>query len=327
MPMKVKFWGVRGSLPTAPSPLQRIQAIEEIFQTFFASGYTSSSQINDFILQSNIPDLGGYGTATTCAELRSASGAHIIIDGGTGIRRISDHMIKTQSVMKRSPIHILMTHFHWDHILGLNFFAPLFFKDVKIHFYAVQDDLESAIQHVFKKPYFPVEFKELQSEIHFHKLEPRKKIKIEDFEVTPYQLDHPDPCWGYKISNGGSHYAHCVDTEGIRIDRASLGPDLPLYQDIDLMYFDAQYTLPELAEKSNWGHSASQIGLEIALREGIKNVIFGHHDPGAGNKQIEKIRQQTAEFHNWKIKQAETNHMKVPEVNWSFAYEGLEIDL
>lgn len=327
MSMKVKFWGVRGSLPTAPSPLQRIENVEEILHSFFASGKNSSAQINDFILQSDITDLGGYGTATTSVEVKSSSGASLIIDGGTGIRRISDHMMKTNTLTSRSPIHILMTHFHWDHILGLNFFVPLFMKGTRIHFYGVQDDLESAIKAIFKKPYFPVEFKELQSEIHFYKLEPRKKIQIEDFEVTPYLLDHPDPCWGYKISHGGMTYAHCVDTEGVRHDRDALGPDLPLYQGIDMMYFDAQYTLPELAEKQNWGHSASQIGLEIALREGIKNVIFGHHDPGAGSKQIAKLRHETAEFYNWKIKQAETNHITLPEVNWSFAYEGLEIDL
>jgi phosphoribosyl 1,2-cyclic phosphodiesterase len=325
--MKVKFWGVRGSLPTAPMPVQRVKDVEEVLYSFFQKGYSQSSQVQEFILQSSIFDLGGYGTATTCVEVKSSNGDSLIIDGGTGIRRVSDMMLKNNTMASGKPVHILMTHFHWDHILGLNFFTPLFMKGARIHFYGVQPDLESSIKAIFKKPFFPVEFSELQSDIHFYQLTPRKPVQIEDFTVTPYLLDHPDPCWGFKIENDGKTYAHCVDTEGVRHERDLLGPDLPLYQGVDLMYFDAQYTLPELAEKQNWGHSASQIGLEIALREGIKNVIFGHHDPGAGSKQISKLRHETAEFHNWKLKQSEKNRITLPDVNWSFAYEGLEITL
>jgi hypothetical protein len=118
-----------------------------------------------------------------------------------------------------------------------------------------------------------------------------------------------------------------VDTEGIRSTRDALGPDLPLYQNVDLMYFDAQYTLPELAEKANWGHSASQIGLDIAFREAIKHVLFAHHDPGANTDQVFELKRQTADYYRWRTQQASTNHLTLPQVTWDFAYEGLEIDL
>src|SRR5690606_14018096 len=157
--------------------------------------------------------------------------------------------------------------------------------------------------------------------------EPRKTIKIGDMNITPYQLDHPDPCWGYKVQVGDKTYAHCVDTEGTRVTREELGEDLPLYQGVDLMYFDAQYTFPELAEKANWGHSAAQIGIDIALRENVKHILFAHHDPGATIQQIREIRQQTQEYYNWRIENAKEANETLPPLKWDFAHEGLEVKL
>ena len=93
------------------------------------------------------------------------------------------------------------------------------------------------------------------------------------------------------------------------------------------MYFDAQYTLPELAEKANWGHSAAQVGLDLAFREEIGHVIFAHHDPGASTAQIFEIKKQTQEYYEWRLKTAEAHGRKLPKVLWRYAYEGLEIDL
>ena len=77
----------------------------------------------------------------------------------------------------------------------------------------------------------------LGAKIIFHRLEPRKPIKVHDLMITPYQLDHPDPCWGYRVENDGKAYAHCVETEGRRGTPEELGPDEALYHNADLMYF------------------------------------------------------------------------------------------
>lgn len=218
-----------------------------------------------------------------------------------------------------------MTHFHWDHVIGLPFFTPHFIPGAEIHYYGVQPELEEMIRGVFRKPYFPVPFEALKAKIFFHVLEPRKPYQIEDMTITPFQLDHPDPCWGVRVEAGGKSYAHCVDTEGTRMSREDLGDDVGLYQNVDVMYFDAQYTLPELAEKANWGHSAAQVGLEIALRENIKRVIFAHHDPGATIQQILELKRQTKEYYESKIQIRGSN--STPKVLWDFAYEGLIVEL
>lgn len=326
MSFTVKFWGVRGSLPSAPAPSDWATHIEGVLRNFFAHGHRDVSQVSKFMQQIEVPLLGGYGAATTCVELQSSK-SQLIIDGGSGIRNLSEKIMTGTTGRLKGPFHIFMTHFHWDHVIGLPFFTPHFIPGCEIHYYAVQSDLEKLIRGLFSRPYFPVPFEALNAKVFFHILEPRKQIKIDDFKVTPYELDHPDPCWGLRVESGNKVYSHCVDTEGTRVTREELGPDLPLYQGVDLMYFDAQYTLPELAEKANWGHSAAQVGLDIALREGVKKILFAHHDPGARVDQVLELKQQTQEYYESRKRFASENQEALPEVQWDFAHEGLEIKL
>lgn len=326
MSLTMKYWGVRGSLPSSPSPADWNNHIEGLLRGFFNAGLRESAQVSKYIDSLGTSHLGGYGAATTSVEVKSPRG-RIIIDGGSGIRSLSEQIMSGKAGASKGPFHIFMTHFHWDHVIGLPFFTPHFVPGVQIHYYAVQPELEKLIRRVFEKPYFPVPFESLASKIHFHILEPRQTIDIEDMKITPYKLDHPDPCWGFRIENNGKVYAHCVDTEGTRVSREELGPDLPLYQGVDLMYYDAQYTFPELAEKANWGHSAAQVGLDIAFREGIKQVLFAHHDPGATIQQVQELKRQTMEYYDWRLSTAKENSEDMHPVQWDFAYEGLTIKL
>jgi phosphoribosyl 1,2-cyclic phosphodiesterase len=326
MSIQVKFWGVRGSLPTAPTPDQLRHHFENMMFQFFKSGYRDATQIHEFLSRHSVAQVGGYGTATSCVEFKTPHG-QIIIDGGSGLQNLGNEMLKGPAGKGKAKIHIFQTHFHWDHMLGIPFFTPHFIKGNEIHYYAVQPELEEMVRIKFRKPLFPVPYEVLAPKIFFHRMEPRKQIQVDDILVTPYKLDHPDECWGFKVESDGKVYSHCVDTEGTRSTREAIGEDLPLYQGVDLMYFDAQYTLPELAEKANWGHSAAQIGLDIAMREKIGHVLFGHHDPGAGISQINELRRQTREYHNWKIKSASNNNLSLPDVKWKFVHEGLVVNL
>jgi len=324
--MTVKFWGVRGSIPSAMEPGGWVSHIEGLMKDFFKLGYKDASQIEKYLQSNPVPHVGGYGAATTCVEVTNGS-SQIIIDGGSGIRSLSEKLMSGSYGRGRGPYHILMTHFHWDHVIGLPFFTPHFLPGTQIHYYAVQQDLEKLIRGVFMKPYFPVAFEALQAKVHFHILEPRKTIDIDGFKITPYKLDHPDPCWGYKVERGGKTYSHCVDTEATRVSREEIGDDLPLYQGVNLMYFDAQYTFPELAEKANWGHSAAQIGLDIAFREKINRIIFAHHDPGATISMVEDLKKQTEAYYNYRLQKSKEKHEDLPQVQWEFAHEGMEVKL
>lgn len=326
MSINLKFWGVRGSIPSAPTPADWTYHIEGVLRNFFALGYRDPSQISKYMQSVDVALMGGYGAATTCVEIQSAR-SQLIIDGGSGIRNLSEKIMSGTTGRSKGPFHIFMTHFHWDHVIGLPFFTPHFIPGCEIHYYAVQPDLEKVIRSIFCRPNFPVPFEALNSKVFFHILEPRKTFKIDDFTLTPYKLDHPDPCWGLKVESCGKTYSHCVDTEGTRVTRDEMADDLPLYQGVDLMYYDAQYTLPELAEKANWGHSASQVGLDIALREGVKSVLFSHHDPGTRVEHVQELKRQTKEYYESRQRFASQNSEMLPSVNWDFAFEGLEIKL
>ncbi len=205
--------------------------------------------------------------------------------------------------------------------MGIPFFVPIFIPGNVIHFYSVDSNLEAAIRLIFTKPYFPVPFEALAAKIHFHQIPPRQITNIVGFDVAPYKLDHPDPCWGARISQNGKSYAHVVDNEGKRVCRMGLGEDLPLYQGIDLMYFDAQYGFDDLLKRVDWGHSSASIGLDIAFREKIKKVIFTHHDPMATDEQLKEMILINKAYYEGQKEFFDNT------VVWEFAYDGMEVEI
>ena len=250
-----------------------------------------------------------------------------MIDGGSGLRRYGEALLVGPCGMGKGEVHIFMTHFHWDHVIGLPFFAPILIPGNKIHFYAVQDDLEDRVRTMFYKPHFPISFEQLAAQVIFNQLEPRKHFVIGDMSITPYQLDHPDPCWGYRIESGGKVISHCVDTEGVRVSRKDLGKDLPLYQNVDLLIYDAQYMFSESTERVDWGHASGPIGIDIAMREKVKKLWFIHHDTSASDEKIATAENQTRLYYESCMRMAREQNIDVHEVDWCFAYEGMVFEI
>jgi phosphoribosyl 1,2-cyclic phosphodiesterase len=316
--MRIKFWGVRGSLPSSLSPQEWTKHIEELMQQFFDQGFQKKADIERFLQTRSAAAIGGFGTATSCVEV-IAQNKSLIIDGGSGLRNLSDALAKQNQFDPPSEYHFLMTHFHFDHILGLPFFSPHFSKGKKINYYIVQEEGERVIREMFKKPIFPVGFEHLEAQVTFHKIQPYKKIQINGFEVTPYLMDHPDPCYGFRIEHGGKVYAHAVDNEAIRTTKAQLGEDAGLFEKANLMFFDAQYDESDMSVKKGWGHGTCDRGFEIARHFGVQQILFAHHDPSLS---IEDISLQK--------KKAEISFKKqFPDLKlrWDFAVEGQEVEI
>jgi phosphoribosyl 1,2-cyclic phosphodiesterase len=326
MSLRLKAWGVRGSIPAPYTPDALRKKITTILKDFVEKGNQSANGLETYLSQLPPHKLQGYGGNTPCVEIKTDQ-TSIIIDGGSGIRLKGYELLKGPCGKGKGEVHIFFTHFHWDHLIGLPFFVPIFIPGNQIHVYSVQPDLKQVFETVFKKPYFPVPLQSLGAKIIYHQLEPRKPFKLGDITMTPYQLDHPDPCWGFKAQSGGRTYSHCVDTEAIRTSREELGPDLPLYQDVDLMVFDAQYSLTETIEKINWGHSAASIGLDIAMREGIKRVYFMHHEPASDDDRIAHAESEARKYYAGQLKAAKRHNLPIFEVDWSYLIEGQEIKI
>lgn len=323
--MKVKLWGVRGSLPSPQHPEEVESRLFHVLERFDRERHLHADSRAYF---ATLPQSlrSGFGGNTACVEVSSGSN-RLIIDAGSGLRGLGEKVMSESKAESTHEHHLLFTHFHWDHLIGLPFFSPVFLKGHVVHLYAVQPDLEDCIRVLFRKPFFPVPFESLGGKLVFHRLEPRRAIQIEGFQVTPYELDHPDPCWGYRIEREGKVYSHCVDTEAHRVSREDMGLDVALYENADLVLFDAQYTMMEAAEKMNWGHSAGPIGLEIALRENIKKILFAHHDPGANDEKIVDAERQTRDYLEAITEQRRRTGKDTPRVEWGFAREGEELEL
>lgn len=312
--MEIKFWGVRGSIPHSPDTKSWVLHFEKIMFDFFKAGFSKPEEIKNYINSKHLAEIGGFGTATTCVE--ATDGHHsIIIDGGSGIKTKSD----ASDFNNQKEFHILISHFHLDHILGLPFFTPHFMKGCKIHYYSVHNETEHIIKNLFKKPIFPVAYEGLGAEIIFHQIKAHQENMINGFKVTPYVMDHPDLCFGFRVEKNNKVYAHAVDNEAQRKTRSELGKDVGLYENADLVYFDAQYDEADMKFKKGWGHGTCDRGFEVCSNFNLKQILFAHHDPAFSIQDSWNQKNRAAETYQKKF-----SHL---DLKWDFAYEGQVIKL
>lgn len=326
MSMKIKIWGSRGSLPSPFTPREVEEKIEQSLSAFFDEGFKTKADIKKYLTSRTIEQFGGYGGNTLCVEIDTPK-TNFIIDAGSGIRLLGYKLLQGPCGQGKGEVHIMFTHFHWDHISGLPFFIPMHIPGNKIHIYAVQDDLKEMFETLFQKPYFPLALKDVAGTIVYHKLDVHKRYNFKDLIFSPFNLDHPDPCYGFRFEHKGKSFAHCVDTEAKIILPAKLGKDADYYKNLDLMFFDAQYRTREKYEKIDWGHASATVGIDIAMREAIKQVVFMHHDPSSDDKKIREYEKEAREYYKTKLAMAEATGRKLHPVEWCFAFDGMEIEL
>ena len=251
-PMRVRFWGVRGSI-ACPGP--------------------STTR---------------YGGNTPCIEVRC--GEHVLIfDAGTGLRPLGIELLKDKKIRN---VDIFITHCHLDHVVGLPFFAPLFHEGYRVRVWAgdlnPSNSIERVMRMLMSSPLFPVQIEIFKAAIEFHDFTSGDVLRPhENVLLRTAPLDHPDGCNGYRLEYGGRTFALVSDTEGLpgRCDN-----DLVLLSNrADLMVYDATFTEDEIVSRVGWGHSTWSRGVRLADKAGVKHLCLFHHDPSHDDDFMDRL--------------------------------------
>jgi len=306
--MRIKFWGVRGSVP-CPGP--RTQK---------------------------------YGGNGACLELRVGEKNRIvIIDAGSGIRELGNSLM--QNDLSHGPIEadVFLSHTHWDHIMGFPYFTPIYVPGTKLRVYGPitfeDDTLEDVVGGQMKYRYFPVNVGELASDIKYLRLRETPSIDLGGgLMLLTKILNHPITALGYRFEYEGKVFCTCYDTEPFRnlfitdpahpdYDEAMAleGEEVAREQNTaieeffagaDLLVHDSQYTAAEYVKgRIGWGHTTFEHAIEAANRAGVKKLALFHHDPDRTDDQIDELARTYCEPGRY------------GETEIFFAREGMEIVL
>jgi phosphoribosyl 1,2-cyclic phosphodiesterase len=231
------------------------------------------------------------GGNTACVEV-VAGDTRIILDAGTGLRTLGDERMASGAAGRNSTI--LLSHLHWDHVAGLQFFTPVYVPGYRVEIASGPNGVMShdeAIRSLFRAPFFPVGFDDLGGVVTTRELRANDKFQIGDITVTMAKLNHPDPVYGFRLEHGGQSIVYATDTEHF----ACVDPTLKkLAAGADILIYDAQYTPEEYPSKVGWGHSTWQAGAELARAAGVPQLVLFHHDPGRTDAQLAALEAQAA---------------------------------
>jgi phosphoribosyl 1,2-cyclic phosphodiesterase len=283
--MKVKFWGTRGSIPTPISPAVIEDKIRQALRGAVGLDLSSAAAIERYLQRLPATVRHTIGGNTACVEVRAGQQL-LILDAGTGLRLLGYKLMKAEFGAGRGRADFFISHTHWDHIQGLPFFVPGFVPGNRLTFHGPHADLEAAFVGQQTGTYFPVPLSYLSADIQFRRIPAEEWFQVGDVRVYPLQMSHPGESYGYRIEYDGRSLVYATDSEYKRMSPTSTQVYVNLFQDADLLVFDAQYTLSDALDKADWGHSSPLMGAEFAHRAGVRRLALFHHDPSADDQAI-----------------------------------------
>jgi phosphoribosyl 1,2-cyclic phosphodiesterase len=249
---RLRFWGVRGSTPTP--------TIENLT----------------------------FGGNTSCVEIRTADNRVIILDGGSGIRNLGQSLMK-EAGGQNIDASIFLTHFHWDHIQGIPFFAPIYGPNNKVAFYSgIQGrPLQETLEGQMAKPYFPVNFDQVAAQRSFQLIPRQEAVTVGPATVIPFEMNHPQGAAGYRVEIGDVVIVYATDYEHGDPEHDKI---LRKYsQNADILICDAQYTPAEYESHRGWGHSTWLNAVNVAKEAGARRLFLFHHDPTHDDQSMMRI--------------------------------------
>jgi ribonuclease BN (tRNA processing enzyme) len=258
--MRIRFWGVRGTIPT-PGP--------------------------------ETVRLGGN---TACIDVLTSDQQLIILDAGSGIRRLG--IALQDEYPDRIVGTILISHTHWDHIQGFPFFAPLVGPQSRHNRFVVVGQkrvgqhLEAVLANQIVEPYLPFAYTELTADIHVKEVRGGEVIVIgDDTTVRMAEIRHPGGCLGFRVENQDHVLTYCTDSS--HDDDQLTASVLELARGADLLIHDAQFSLEDRLKYAAYGHSSWMEAAAVAQEAKAKCLALFHYDPNASDDYMEGILAKT----------------------------------
>ncbi len=319
--MQITFWGTRGSLPT---PLNgravRAKLIKALMKGAAKSLDTAEKAAQFCERELSFAESSTYGGNSACVQIDTGGPEYLLCDLGSGAREFSLAALAKHGPAKPQTYHVLVSHVHWDHIMGFPFFVPCFIRGNNICLYSCHARLEEAIRRQNHEPCFPVEFSALAANIEFIPLEPDKTYEIGGAKVTGTLQLHGNDSYGYRIEKDGKSVVYTTDSEHKPEDRDEMNRAAAFFRNADLVIFDAMYSLADsISVKEDWGHSSNVMGVELCQMAGAKTLCLFHHEPVYDDERIDAILAETIRF--------EEITRSGPRLKIVTAYDGLVIDV
>jgi phosphoribosyl 1,2-cyclic phosphodiesterase len=213
------------------------------------------------------------------------------VDAGTGIRRLGNHLIREG----RYQYNFLLTHGHWDHLMGFPFFKPLFLEHPQIHMHHGafhKRFLERTFSKVMAPPNFPVRYSDLKARIIYEEGNP-DRFQIGSMTVVPIQISHPNTGKGYKFIEDGKTFVFLTDNELGYVHPGGLpaAEYVQFCQGADLLFHDAEYTPREYNLLIEWGHSSYVDALELAFKAGVAQLGLFHLNQERTDAEVDEMVQ------------------------------------
>jgi len=296
--MQITFWGTRGSLPTPLHPKAVRRKIVNALVKGAGKGLDTQEKAEAFCEQElTFAEAGSHGGNTSCVQVDTGGPEYLICDLGSGAREFSLAALGKHGPAKPQVYNVLMSHVHWDHIMGFPFFVPSFIPGNVIRIYSCHDKVEQAIRNQSHAPCFPVEFTVLGAKIEFIHMEVGKPYEIAGATVTGKHQLHGNESYGYRIEKDGKTVVYTTDCEHKPDYRDVMEATAAFFHKADLVIFDAMYSFADsISIKEDWGHSSNILGVELCQMAEAKTLALFHHEPIYDDERIEGILAETLRF-------------------------------
>lgn len=246
----------------------------------------------------------GFGGNSTSLEFHTDPQFFLFVDGGSGLIKRGQEIARDNNAVKK--FHFLMTHTHWDHILALPYFAPLFNSKNQVTFYAGDTKIakfKDLFNRLFSDTHLGYDPSQIKAAINFVSLLPGDEIKIgPDTRISTFQLNHQGVTLSYRVNYKGYSAVIVTDHAPVTPDNlmgdfmAEKGASSPnivqeyhrdfvaFLKDSDLVVYDTHFTEANL--KLDWGHSTPERALAVCADAGVKTLSLFHHAPEDTDQEV-----------------------------------------